>query len=83
MSAARRLVVTVRRALKPCGLAVVPDGDRWAVVSVDDVEVGAFGVLWIYRRRGHAYARRLEASDLARWADGWLACWRVWGAGKG
>lgn len=68
------LVGAVRRALVPCGLTVVPDsGRRWAVVSVADA--GAFGVDHI----AVTYARGLSAPELARWADGWLACWRVWG----
>lgn len=72
------LVGAVRRALVPCGLTVVPDsGRRWAVVSVADA--GAFGVDHI----AVTYARGLSAPELARWADGWLACWRVWGGGKG
>ena len=72
----RALVDVVRRALRPVGLAVASDGQSlWAVVSVDDAgdDVIAPG----------AYARRLSAGELARWADGWLACWRVWGGGKG
>lgn len=69
----RALVDVVRRALKPCGLAVTAEGQSlWAVVGVDDAgdDVIPPG----------AYARRLSASDLARWADGWCACWRVWRA---
>lgn len=70
-----RLVETVRLALRSCGLVVLPDGHGWAVVSVDD---GAtFPIV------AGAYARRLTARELARWADGWLSCWRVWGGGKG
>lgn len=78
------LVAVVAQALKPCGLTVERDsgaaehGRRWAVVCVDDS--GAFR---IGRGLGVVYARHLSAAELSRWADGWLACWRVWGGGKG
>ncbi len=68
----RSLVDVVRRALRPCGLAVTSDGQSlWAVVGVDDEAE--------YVISPGAYARRLTACELARWADGWLSCWRVWG----
>ena len=78
-----RLVDTVRRALKPCGLSVVRDGEGWAVVSSEDAAIGPRGVALLLDLPGLAYARRLKPAELARWADGWLACWRVWGGGKG
>ena len=67
----RALVDVVRRALRPCGLAVASDGaGLWAVVGRDDAGDDVISPM--------AYARRLGAAELARWADGWLACWRVW-----
>ncbi len=69
----RALVDVVRRALRPCGLAVASDGaGLWAVVGRDDAGDDVISPM--------AYARRLGASELARWADGWLSAWRVWGA---
>jgi len=81
-----RVAGIVDRALRPCGLAVARDsGGAWAVVSVDDAGAPggavAFGVAWGPGVK--SYARNLRAGELARWADGWLACWRVWGGGKG
>ena len=70
----RALVDVVRRALRPCGLAVTSDGaGLWAVVGRDDAGDDVISPM--------AYARRLGAAELARWADGWLSAWRVWGGG--
>lgn len=68
----RSLVEVVRRALAPTGLAVSEDGPWLVVMSADDAGTGRPGL-----------TGRLSARELARWADGWLACWRVWGGGKG
>lgn len=76
-----RVAGIVDRALRPCGLAVARDsGGAWAVVSSADAggpgAAVAFGVSWAPNIV--SYARGLRAGELARWADGWLACWRTW-----